>query len=356
MAASSSTGGSGCSPRTRGPRCCTAARTASTGDPGRSWTRGDRITLQLVSPDGDAGFPGRLVVTVTYAVSPGRVRIDLRAETDAPTVVNMTNHSYFNLDGEGCPDHPRACPPGRCRPLPTNRAGRHTHGELCPVEGTPFDLREPRVLGEGTPGAAPPARRCRGLDHTCRPWVRDAGACRSHGSPDRLRLAVSSDQPGIQVYTGHHLQPLPVGTSGRSYLPGPESPWRPTLPGQPAPAGFRRRSCPPETFFYDDLGHHRSGLGRGQASRHPASCHWHLRCSASRNATASRVKVTGSGAPYGLHGLVGRALLGHSHIDETRPFIGAPGPTRRAGPVSPAYRNPVSSTLPPPPPLHVIGS
>ena len=118
----------------------------------RLWTvlevQGDRLTLQLVSPHGDGGFPGRLVVTVTYAVSPDRLRIDLSATTDAPTVVNLTNHSYFNLDGEDAPTiHEHALQVAAESYLPTGPDGIPT-GEVASVEGTPFDLREARVLGE----------------------------------------------------------------------------------------------------------------------------------------------------------------------------------------------------------------
>ncbi|MBK9477037.1 MAG: galactose mutarotase [Tetrasphaera sp.] len=211
----------------------------------RLWTvlevQGDRLTLQLVSPHGDGGFPGRLVVTVTYAVSPDRLRIDLSATTDAPTVVNLTNHSYFNLDGEDAPTiHEHALQVAAESYLPTGPDGIPT-GEVASVEGTPFDLREARVLGEVLRAPHPQIAAAGGLDHT---FVVRGSGIREHAvltsARTGLRLAVSSDQPGIQVYTGDHLQPLPVGTSGRSYLPGagvaletqhfPDSPHRPEFP------------------------------------------------------------------------------------------------------------------------------
>ena len=100
----------------------------------RDWTldaaTDTSATFSLVSADGDQGFPGELTATVTYTVSPGSVRIDYVATTDRPTVVNLTNHTYFNLDGEGSgtvddhtlsvaasaftPGGPTSCPPGRC--------------------------------------------------------------------------------------------------------------------------------------------------------------------------------------------------------------------------------------------------
>ena len=117
----------------------------------RDWTletlTGSTATLSLVSPDGDQGFPGTVTASVTYTVSGDSVDIDLFATTDAPTVVSLTNHSYFNLDGEGKGSvddhlltvHADHYTPVNDRLVPT--------GEVAPVEGTPFDLRSPTRIG-----------------------------------------------------------------------------------------------------------------------------------------------------------------------------------------------------------------
>lgn len=211
----------------------------------RTWTvvdrAVDRITLELVSPDGDGGFPGELTVQVTYAVSPGQVRIDLTAHTDAPTVVNLTNHTYVNLEGEDSPTVDRHLLQIRAdRYLPTGAGGIPT-GELALVEGTPFDLREPALVGERRRAEHPQVRAAAGLDHT---FVVPGSGLREHArlvAPRTgLALTVRSDQPGIQVYSGGHLRPHPLGTSGRPYGPAagialetqhfPDSPNHPHFP------------------------------------------------------------------------------------------------------------------------------
>jgi aldose 1-epimerase len=189
----------------------------------RAWTIVDRddsgVTFALHSPDGDQGFPGALDVTVTYAVEAGRVRIDYTAVTDRDTVVNLTNHSYFNLDGEGSgpvDDHwltlsASAFTPTDSLLIPT--------GEVRGVHGTPFDFRRSRRLGEALSHRDEQLTYGQGLDHNfvvAGLGLRHVATLR--GASGRT-LAVESDQPGVQVYTGAHFDGTVTGTSGTAYGP-----------------------------------------------------------------------------------------------------------------------------------------
>ncbi|MEO6789783.1 MAG: galactose-1-epimerase [Ornithinibacter sp.] len=182
------------------------------------------LRLALTSPDGDDGFPGRVDLTVTYAVSPGEVRIDYSASADAPTPFNVTNHTYVNLDGEASGPiddhrlqvHASAFTPSGPDLLPT--------GEVRAVDGTPFDLRAPRRLGDVLARDDEQLRRGQGLDHN---FVLDG----TPGESDGLRLAarlegaggrlldVLTDQPGLQVYTGAHFDHTATSPSGSTYGP-----------------------------------------------------------------------------------------------------------------------------------------
>ncbi len=187
------------------------------------WTVEERsdthVRLALASPDGDGGFPGRVELTVTYAVSPGEVRIDYAATSDRPTPFNVTNHAYLNLDGEGSgpvDDHVLRVPASAY--TPTDAALVPT-GEVLAVDGTPFDLREPRRLGDVLAVDDEQLRYGQGLDHNL---VLDGSglrlAARLEGAGGRA-LEVHTDQPGLQVYTGAHFDGTVVGLSGRPYGP-----------------------------------------------------------------------------------------------------------------------------------------
>jgi aldose 1-epimerase len=188
----------------------------------RTWTVAsqseDALTLTLHSPDGDQGFPGALDASVTYSVSADEVRIELEARTDRPTVVSLTNHSYFNLAGEGAgsvDDHLLQVHADHY--TPTNDALIPT-GELTPVEG-PLDLREPTRIGDAVRGDHPQLRAARGIDHNFvvrGSGLRDVARVRADG----LTLEVFSDAPGVQVYTGNFLDGTAAGTSGSLYRQG----------------------------------------------------------------------------------------------------------------------------------------
>lgn len=168
---------------------------------------GDEVALRLVSPDGDAGYPGRLTVEGRYRFRDNEVALDLRAETDAPTPVSLTSHHYYNLSatpGATVADHEITIAADHFLPV----SKRLTQlGERHPVGDTPFDLRRGTRLGERL--AAPDAqmRLAGGFDHTFA--LRPATATRRvatlrHPASGRL-LTVSTNQPGMQLYTGNTL-------------------------------------------------------------------------------------------------------------------------------------------------------
>lgn len=212
---------------------------AETGD-----TPSPFATFALVSPDGDSGFPGRLEVTATYALSgPGELTITYEARTDRPTVVSMTNHAFFNLRGDGpILDHrievaANAFLPGDGDRLPT--------GEVRDVAGTPFDLRTPQRFADAVRGTHDEQiRSARGFDH-CFVLGRETAAeprlaARVEEATSGRTLEVLTTEVGLQVYSGALLAPaeedvpseLVALSDGFCLEPGrfPDAPNRPAFP------------------------------------------------------------------------------------------------------------------------------
>jgi aldose 1-epimerase len=166
----------------------------------------NEAVFRLTSPDGDQGFPGTLEASVRYRVSEASVRIDFAATTDRSTVVNLTNHAYFNLDGDDAgtvDDHRLAVRADRY--LPVDDTGIPT-GEFADVAGTPFDFRNERPIGPAIRSDDPQLRSTRGIDHDfALDGSADAPAAVLTSSRTRTRLALFTDQPGVQVYTGNFL-------------------------------------------------------------------------------------------------------------------------------------------------------
>ncbi|HUA45919.1 MAG TPA: aldose epimerase family protein [Solirubrobacteraceae bacterium] len=183
------------------------------------------VRLRYVDPDGANGFPGTVENVVEYAVTrDNALRIEYRLRTDAPTVVSPSNHTYFNLAGEGSGDvYDQLLAVNAHVMQPISEIGIPTG--FTPVAGTPFDFRAMKPIGRdlrsaGAPGGEQLALAW-GYDHN---WVlrgsgyRLAAVACDPGSG--IGLWTYTDRPGVQVYTSNHLAGDLVGTSGRCYRPG----------------------------------------------------------------------------------------------------------------------------------------
>jgi aldose 1-epimerase len=180
---------------------------------------GPQLTLSYRSRDGEEGYSGDLSVTATYTLTDDNaLRLDYTATTDKDTVVNLTQHSYFNLRGQGnVLGHIVQINADKFTPVDETLIPT---GELRPVGGTPFDFRQPTAIGARIDGSDQQLRFAKGYDHN---WVIDkAGAGLAVQAtvyePETGRvLEVSSTEPGLQFYTGNFLNGTLTGKGGWIY-------------------------------------------------------------------------------------------------------------------------------------------
>lgn len=215
------------------------------------------LELRYLSRDGEEGYPGNLRATATYHLTDANeLRIDYGASTDKDTVINLTNHSYFNLKGAGTGDildHRLMLNADRFTPVD---AGLIPTGELRAVAGSPFDFRTSTSIGARIEANNEQLRAGKGYDHN---WVLNRG-------PDGLTLAarieepstgrileVFTTQPGVQFYTGNFLDGTIKGKGGKAYgrrsgfcletQHFPDSPNKPAFPTTELKPGQRFQSA-----------------------------------------------------------------------------------------------------------------
>lgn len=175
---------------------------------------GGSLVLRRTSPDGEDGYPGALDITVTYTLTEENgLRMDYRATTDRATVVNLTNHSYFNLSGQGSGDILDTVVQLNASYMTETNGESIPTGVLRPVEGTAFDFTVPKPIGRDIGKEDPQLRSGGGYDHN---MVLDLPSlttpvATAFSPVTGILMDLYTTQPGVQFYTGNNIPSDPVG-------------------------------------------------------------------------------------------------------------------------------------------------
>jgi aldose 1-epimerase len=228
----------------------------------RNWTAReipDGVEMTLVSKDGDQGYPGTLTAHVKYTLNGNALKLEYTATTDKDTVVNLTNHSYFNLAGSGqILDEEILLNADRYTPVD---AGLIPTGELAAVAGTPFDFRKSTTIGARIDQPDEQLKRGGGYDHN---WVLNGPngveklAAKLHDPKSGRVLTVTTTEPGVQFYIGNSIKGPLHGKGGATYGKNsglcletqhfPDSPNHPSFPTTELKPGQTMHSTTTFTF------------------------------------------------------------------------------------------------------------
>lgn len=224
----------------------------------------DGVEFTLTSPDGDQGFPGTVSIAARYRLNENRITLDYEATTDQDTVINLTNHAYFNLEGEGSStilEHELQLFADAFTLI--NESAIPLGGNQA-VAGTPFDFTSPHTIGERIEETEVQLLNGHGYDHNFvlrgeSGQMRPAAVARHPASGRRLEVATT--EPGIQFYSGNYLDATTVGRSGSPYgfrsafcletQHFPDSPNQPGFPSTVLRAGETFRSTTQWTLSSD---------------------------------------------------------------------------------------------------------
>jgi aldose 1-epimerase len=218
--------------------------------------RGASVRFTRTSPDGEENYPGNLAARITYILTgKNELIIEYQATTDKPTHVNLTQHSYFNLAGDGSGDvlqHRLTLNANRYTPVDATQIPT---GEIAPVEGTPFDFRKEMPIGARIDGDHPQLKIGSGYDHNF-VLTRNGNDLEQFArvvDPTSGRtLTVATTEPGVQFYSGNKLDGSITGKSGHIYRTRtgfcletqhfPDSPNKPAFPSTILRPGQEYRS------------------------------------------------------------------------------------------------------------------
>lgn len=190
----------------------------------RFWTLDTKndstLTLKYVSADGENGFPGELTIYTTYTLThDNALRIDYEATTTKPTVVNITNHSFFNLSGNHAKPIIGESMWIKSDSIATFDPNKNLDGKFMAIEGTPFDFRQPRLVGERLYENHPQLNVTGGYDHSFAlpktdgtepiAWIED--------DDSHIRMTVYTTEPALHVYAGNGLKGNMKGKNGTAY-------------------------------------------------------------------------------------------------------------------------------------------